>query len=104
MEGFMKKTNILFSALFLLILSYLLNAQTPPDEFLGHEVGADRKLADYAQIQAYFQKLDSESEKIKVLTIGKSTLGKPMILAVISSEENMMCWSQAKRHSMQIRP
>jgi hypothetical protein len=88
-EGFMNKTKILTSLLIVLVLPCFLVSQTPPKDFLGHEVGADRKLADYEQIQAYFQKLDSESELIKVLTIGKSTLGKPMILAVISSEENM---------------
>jgi hypothetical protein len=85
----MKKTKILLSAFFLFAFTLSLVAQTPPDEFLGHQVGADRKLADYTQIQGYFQKLDSESEKIKVLTIGESTLGKPMIMAVISSVENM---------------
>jgi hypothetical protein len=85
----MKRAKILLSAFFLLTFALSLAAQTPPDEFLGHQVGADRKLADYAQIQEYFQKLDSESEKIKVLTIGESTLGKPMIMAIISSEENM---------------
>ena len=64
-------------------------AQTSPEEFLGHKPGADRKLADYNQIQAYFQKLDEESERLKVLTIGKTTLGKPMIMAVITTEANM---------------
>jgi hypothetical protein len=64
-------------------------AQTSPEEFLGHTVGADRKIADYGQIQAYFEKLAGESKKIKVLTIGESTLGKPMIMAVITAEENM---------------
>jgi hypothetical protein len=67
----------------------VLYAQTSPEEFLGHEVGADRKLADYNQIMAFFQKLDQESEKIKVLNIGTTTLGKPMIMAVISSENNI---------------
>lgn len=85
----MKKTKILSIALALLFLPVMLLAQTPPEEFLGHKVGADRKLADYGQIQEYFKKLDSESPKIKVLTFGESTLGKPMILAVITSEENM---------------
>ncbi len=89
MEGIMKKTKTLFLASILLVLPCFLIAQTSPDEFLGHKVGADRKLADYGQIQAYFQKLDSESDKIKVVTIGKSTLGKPMIMAVITSETNM---------------
>ena len=78
-----------FALFFLLIFPLLLPAQTSPEKFLGHKVGADRKLADYNQIQAYFHKLDGESGKIKVLTIGKTTLNKQMIMAVITSEENM---------------
>ena len=75
------------------ILSLLLGpltllAQTSPEAFLGHQVGADRKLADYHQIRAYFQKLDEQSDKVQILTIGQSTLGEPMIMAVISSERN----------------
>ncbi|MDD8015938.1 MAG: M14 family zinc carboxypeptidase, partial [Acidobacteriota bacterium] len=64
-------------------------AQTSPESFLGHRPGEDRKLADYAQIQAYFQKLDEESGRLRLLTIGTSTLGKPMIMAAITAEENM---------------
>lgn len=85
----MKKVISTLCTFLFLIFPFYLVAQTSPDEFLGHQVGADRQLADYQQIQEYFQKLDSESDKIKVLTIGESTLGKPMIMAVISSEENM---------------
>ncbi len=85
----MNKTKRFISLFILLILPFTLTAQTPPEEFLGHQPGADRKLADYTQIQEYFQKLESESGKIKVLTIGESTLGKPMIMAVITSEGNM---------------
>ncbi len=64
-------------------------AQTSPEAFLGHKVGADRKLADYGRIKAYFEKLDAESPKLQLLTIGESTLKKPMIMAVITSEANM---------------
>ena len=64
-------------------------AQTSPDSFLGHKVGQDRKLADYSQIKTYFEKLDQESPKLRLETIGMSTLGKPMIMAVITAEENM---------------
>lgn len=83
----LKWALIIFFLLFLFPL--LADAQTSPEEFLGHKAGADRKLADYSQIQEYFQKLGQESGKIKVLAIGKSTLNKPMIMAVITSEENM---------------
>jgi len=85
----MNKKNLFSISFLLLLLPLILVSQTPPEEFLGHKVGADRKLADYNQIQAYFQKLDEESGKIKVLTIGQSTLNKPIIMAVITSEENM---------------
>jgi len=73
----------------LLFWPLILPAQTSPEEFLGHKVGADRRLADYNQIRDYFEKLDSESGKIRVSTIGETTLGKPLIMAVITSEENM---------------
>ena len=76
-------------AVSLLLLPLLLEAQTSPDQFLGHQVGADRKLIDYNQIRAYFAKLDEESERVSVLTIGQTTLGEPMIMAVITSEDNM---------------
>lgn len=83
------KKFVSFVALILFLFPLLLLAQTSPEEFLGHKVGADRKLADYNQIRAYFQKLEEESGKIKILTIGNTTLKKPMILAVITSEDNM---------------
>lgn len=70
-------------------LPLLAPAQTPPEKFLGFKVGADRRLADYAQITAYFQKLDQESSRLELVTIGESTLKKPMIMAVITSERNM---------------
>jgi hypothetical protein len=60
-----------------------------PSQFLGFQVGADRKLADYHQITSYFKELASKSDKIEVETIGKTTLGNDFIMAVISSPENL---------------
>lgn len=85
----MKKARAILCLILLPALGGLLGAQTSPEEFLGHRVGADRKLADYGQIRTYLLKLDEESPRVKVLEIGKSTLGKPMIMAVITSEDNM---------------
>jgi hypothetical protein len=67
----------------------VLQAQTPPDKFLGFKVGADRKLADYSQITAYFQKLAQESPRLKLFTIGESVQKRPMIMAAISTPENL---------------
>src|SRR4051812_50171277 len=60
-----------------------------PNDFLKLDIGADKVLADYKQISSYFRALDAASPRVKVETLGKTTLGEPMIMAVISSEENM---------------
>src|SRR5258707_11164450 len=60
-----------------------------PSEFLGFEVGADRQLADYHQITAYFKALSAASNRLQIEELGKTTLGENMFMAVISSEENL---------------
>lgn len=66
-------------------------AQTPihPREHLGFEVGADRKLADWPQITAYFARLAASSRSVHVDTLGPSTNGAPFIVTTISSPENI---------------
>ena len=60
-----------------------------PESVLGFKVGADRKLADWAQIVDYFRKLDAAAERVKIDGEGKTTLGKPFLAVVITSEKNM---------------
>ena len=64
-------------------------AAPTPSEFLKLPVGADRTLADWGQIVSYFRALDAASDRVEVTTIGRSTLGEEMILAAISSPENL---------------
>jgi hypothetical protein len=67
-----------------------LTAQVPrPADVIGFAPGTDYKLADYGQVTDYFRALDAASDRVVVEQIGESTLGKPMLLAVISSEENI---------------
>ena len=60
-----------------------------PSEFLGFEVGADRKLADYHQIASYFKALSAASDRVQIEVLGKTTLGEDMFMAVISMPENL---------------
>ena len=60
-----------------------------PSEFLGFEVGADRKLADYRQIASYFKALAAASDRVEIEVLGKTTLGEEMFMAVISTPENL---------------
>ena len=70
--------------------SVLVQAQIPhPRETFGHEVGADYKLADYDQMLEYYDKLAESTDRVQMVDIGKSVMGRPIKLFFISSEENM---------------
>lgn len=60
-----------------------------PKEHLGYPVGTDKKLADWPQIVDYFEKVAEQTPKVVVKTLGETTEGNPMILAIISSEKNL---------------
>ena len=62
---------------------------TTPDEFLGFRAGEDRKLAGWSDMVGYFNRLDSESDRVAVEEIGRSTEGLPFILCSISSSDNL---------------
>jgi len=82
----MKRT--LFAIAFLLATTLTAAVQSP-SQFLGFDVGADRNLADYKQIVSYFRALAAASPRVRVETLGKTTLGEDFIMAVVSSEGNM---------------
>ncbi len=78
------------AAAFVLSLALPVAAAPPsPAEHLRLPVGADRTLADWGQIVSYFRALDAASDRVEVTTIGTSTRGEEMILAAISSPENL---------------
>ena len=56
---------------------------------LGFQPTDDKTIADWTQITNYFAKLDAASSKVTVKEIGKTTLGKPLIVAFISSADNI---------------
>jgi len=62
---------------------------TSPEDFFGFKLGSDRKIARWDKIVDYFYKLQEESDKIKVIEMGKTTEGNPFLLTIISSPENL---------------
>ena len=65
------------------------NEITSPEEFFGFQLGSDRKIARWDKIIHYFEVLERESSKIKVIDMGPSTMGHPFLLVIISSEKNL---------------
>jgi hypothetical protein len=86
----MKLARVAAGALVLAFcISAFAAAPQTPSQFLGFEVGADRKLADYKQIAGYFKALAAASPRVEIESLGPTTLANDMIMAVISSEENL---------------
>ncbi|HEV8367794.1 MAG TPA: M14 family zinc carboxypeptidase [Pyrinomonadaceae bacterium] len=60
-----------------------------PADVLGFTPGDDRKLASWDQVVEYFKRLDQASDRVMFEELGKSTMGKPFMMATISSPVNL---------------
>ncbi len=61
---------------------------TSPKEQFGFNIGDDYQLVNYSQLTAYWNKLARESDRFKLVEIGKTAEGRPMQMAIITSAEN----------------
>ncbi len=75
---------------------------TTPEKFFGFRLGSDRKMARWDKIIEYFYLLEKESDKIKVVDMGKSTEGHPFLLGIISAPENLANLEHYRRINGQI--
>ncbi|MBY0375763.1 MAG: hypothetical protein K2Q23_17335, partial [Bryobacteraceae bacterium] len=73
-----------------------------PKEHLGHEAGADYKIADFTAIRTYFEKLAQTSDRIRLETFGTSAGGRPLFVAYISSPENLRQLERYKQISRRL--
>src|SRR5438105_82900 len=74
----------------------------PPADVLGFTPGDDRKLASWAKVVEYFQKLAAASDRVKFEEIGKSTMGAPFVYATISAPENLKRLTEFKEIQRQL--
>lgn len=65
-------------------------AQVPtPADVIGFAPGEDYRLAPYAPIATYFERLAASTDRMVLEQIGESTRGEPLYLAAISTPENL---------------
>jgi hypothetical protein len=60
-----------------------------PETWFGHTMGADRKLVDWERVVSYFQEAAKTNDRIRVDVLGKSTEGRPFIVATIAAPETL---------------
>src|SRR5687767_10897049 len=75
---------------------------TTPKEAFGFNFGDDYQLATYSQFARYWQTLDRESDRIVVQEIGKTTEGRPHLMAIVTSPENHRNLAQIKAISRRL--
>jgi hypothetical protein len=61
---------------------------TSPKEEFGFNVCDDHQLVTYTQFADYWRKLDKQSDRVKVVSIGKSEEGREQWMAIITSPAN----------------
>jgi hypothetical protein len=61
---------------------------TSPKEQFGFSIGDDYQLVNYKQLTAYWKKLDAESDRMKLVEIGKTAEGRTMVMAIVTSPAN----------------
>lgn len=64
-------------------------AVTTPKEHFGFNMGDDYHLANYKQFESYWKTLEGQSDRVKVVSIGKTEEGRDQLMAIVSSPANM---------------
>jgi hypothetical protein len=82
-------------ALLLILFAPAANTQpqvssiTTPLQQFGASIGDDYFLATYTQLQEYWKKLDRQSDRMRLVDIGRTEEGRVQWMAIVSAPENL---------------
>jgi murein tripeptide amidase MpaA len=101
----MQRPTVLL-ALVLSLWAAPLSAQTAgvvptPASHFGFTPGEDRRLANWDELVAYYEKVAEASPRVSLDTLGQTTGGKPFVMFTITSPENHA--RLAELHDVQLR-
>jgi len=90
-----------------ILLSTLALAQSPlpittPKQFLGFNLGDDYHIANYTQLDQYWHKLASESDRMKLVDIGPTAENRRQYMVIISSPANLQNLSHYQQISQRL--
>src|SRR5262245_32665 len=69
--------------------SQSVSAITPPSAEFGANVGDDYFLATYSQLETYWKRLARESDRLRLVDIGRTEEGRSQWMAIVSAPENL---------------
>jgi Zinc carboxypeptidase len=80
---------LLLTAAYARTQSQSVSAITPPSAEFGANIGDDYFLATYSQLEAYWKRLARESDRLRLVDIGRTEEGRSQWMAIISASENL---------------
>ena len=89
--------------LFFCVLSFVSNAQSiaTPDAFLGYKLGS--KFTAHYRIVNYFESVaNALPDQIKLEKYGETNEGRPLLMAVIASKENMKKIDEIRKNNLRL--
>lgn len=91
----------LFPFLFLWTTGLTLLAQTKsPDEFLGYPLGS--KFTPHDQVLDYFKYMGKTGKNVRVVNYGKTYEGRELLVAIVSSKENLERLEQIRKNNLSL--
>src|ERR1700709_1470779 len=60
-----------------------------PKDVLGHHIGEPKKLTYYADILQHNRALAAASPRVKVISIGKSSEGRELVVVFVGADESI---------------
>ena len=75
---------------------------TSPRQQFGAAIGDDYFLATFTQLDAYWKKLDRESDRLSVVDIGPTEEGRRQPMAIVTAPENLQALDRYKEISRRL--
>lgn len=77
-----------------------LHAAVPsPKAHFGFDIGDDYMLANYTSTEAYFRKVAAESDRFRLVELGRTSEGRPQLMLIASSPANLARLEEYRRIS-----
>lgn len=87
---FLKVWLVSFLAVFLICTVATASNDVPsPKEFLGYEIGTQLNLTNARDTISYMETIANASDRVTITQYGESIRGLPLVLVLISAEDNM---------------
>ena len=85
----MRRILSLLSIVLLLSIQLIAQSVPSPKSHFGFNIGDNYKLTTFTATEAYLKKVEASSNKVKLVTIGKTEEGRNHYMMVVSSPENI---------------